>query len=113
MKKVTIVVPDCEVHLTSISSCYEMMRWANQQWINAGKRPVFEIRLAGFTPELNLDFGQISIQPLPDKPGIKNDLLIIPSLFNNYHSVLTTNKELINWMREQYKNGAEIATMCT
>jgi len=43
----------------------------------------------------------------------KTDLVIIPSVSYDYHEVIKDNEELIDWIREQYKNGAEIASICT
>src|SRR6202000_2234051 len=43
----------------------------------------------------------------------KTDLIIIPSLNHNYRSAVKGNTELIQWIAQQYKNGAEIATVCT
>jgi transcriptional regulator GlxA family with amidase domain len=43
----------------------------------------------------------------------KTDLIIIPSLDGSYQKAMKGNKLLIEWIAEQYKCGAEIATMCT
>jgi transcriptional regulator GlxA family with amidase domain len=43
----------------------------------------------------------------------KTDLIVIPSLNHNYQKSVQANKVLIEWIRDQYKSGAEIATICT
>lgn len=44
----------------------------------------------------------------------KTDLNIIPaSLVRSYESALSNNKKFIHWVKEQYKKGADIASMCT
>ena len=39
--------------------------------------------------------------------------MIIPSLSSDYDRILSENTELIAWIREQYKQGAELASICT
>jgi transcriptional regulator GlxA family with amidase domain len=43
----------------------------------------------------------------------KTDLVIIPSVSNDFDHAIKNNRELIAWIREQYKGGAEIASICT
>ena len=82
-------------------------------WQKMGNKPMMEIRIAGFVTELKLDTGFFSIHPVNIKEIKKTDLLIIPSLSHDYDNVIKDNAELINWIREQYKTGAEIASICT
>jgi transcriptional regulator GlxA family with amidase domain len=43
----------------------------------------------------------------------KTDLIVIPSLNHNYQLAVRGNKLLIDWIGKQYKDGAEIASICT
>lgn len=43
----------------------------------------------------------------------KTHLIIIPSLNHNYHKAVKENKSIIKWLNEQYKQGAEVASICT
>lgn len=43
----------------------------------------------------------------------KTNVIIIPSLNHSYQNVLQKNELLIDWIEKQYKNGAEIASICT
>ncbi len=69
--------------------------------------------MAGLVTELKSDVGFFSVYPVNIKEIKKTDLLIIPSVTNYYDDAIKKNKELIIWIREQYKNGAEIASICT
>jgi len=113
MKQVTIIVPDGKANLSSISGSFEILSRANAYWQRMGNKPVMEIRIAGFVTELKLDAGLFMIYPVDIKKIAKSDLLIIPSVSYDYDLVIKKNKELINWIREQYKTGAEIASICT
>ncbi|MCH5598878.1 DJ-1/PfpI family protein [Niabella ginsengisoli] len=37
----------------------------------------------------------------------------MPSLNHNYQKAVNKNEALIEWIKDQYKNGSEIASMCT
>jgi transcriptional regulator GlxA family with amidase domain len=58
--------------------------------------------------------GVFTVKPQVDISEIaKTNLIIIPSLNHNYQKTVEANKLLIDWIEKQYKNGAEIASICT
>jgi transcriptional regulator GlxA family with amidase domain len=113
MKHVTIVVPDGYADMGSITGSFDILTMANGHWQEMGHRPMLEVRIAGFVAELKSNVGFFSIYPIDIQEIEKTDLLIIPSLSRYYDSIIGMNKELINWIGEQYKSGAEIASICT
>src|SRR5450432_2918727 len=113
MKHVTILVPKGNANLSSISGSFEILSRANTYWQKMGHNPVMEIRIAGFVKELKWGAGLFSVFPVDIREIQKTDLLIIPSLSYDYDQVLKNNATLITWIREQYKQGAEIASICT
>lgn len=113
MQQVTIIVPKGNVNLSSITGSFEILTRANAYWQKMGNKPFMEVRIAGYVPELKLGVGFFSVHPANLKQIKKTDIVIIPSVSYDYDNVIKENKELINWIREQYKNGAEIASICT
>jgi transcriptional regulator GlxA family with amidase domain len=113
MKQVIIVVPKGYANLSSITGTFEILTRANEYWQKMGNKPMMEIRIAGFVSELKLNAGFFSVHPVNIKEIKKTDLLIIPSLSYDYETVIKENAALITWIREQYKSGAEIASICT
>jgi transcriptional regulator GlxA family with amidase domain len=113
MKQVTIVVPDGNAHLSSISGSFEILTRAGEYWGRMGNKPLIEIRIASFKTELKSEVGFFSVYPVNIKEIIKTDLVIIPSVGKDYENTIKKNKDLIIWIRDQYKNGAEIASICT
>src|ERR1700759_850601 len=113
MKHVTIIVPGGTVHMSSIAGSFEILTRANQYWQKTGNKPLMEVQVAGFAAKHKQDAGLFSVNPdnIQDIPF--TDLIIIPSLSHDYDNVKNKNKELINWIRDQYKNGSEIASICT
>lgn len=113
MKQVTIVVPEGYANLSSIAGAYQILNRAEGYWQRNGNRPMMQVQIAGFVSELKLDAGFFSIHPVDINEIKKTDLLIIPSVSHEYDQVINKNSVLIDWIRDQYKSGAEIASICT
>ena len=113
MKQVIIVVPNGNAHLSSLAGSFEILTRANVYWQKAGNKPKFEVKLAGPLSESKSDVGLFSVHPVNIKSIKKADLVIIPSLSNGYEKAIEINEELITWIKQQYKSGAEIASICT
>lgn len=113
MKHVVIVVPRGKVNLSSITGSFEILTRANDYWIKMGNKSMLDVKLAGFVTELKLDVGFFSVHPVQIETIKKTDLVLIPSLSHDYDNIINDNKDLILWLREQYKSGAEIASICT
>jgi transcriptional regulator GlxA family with amidase domain len=113
MKHVTIVVPDGYADLGTISGTLEILNRANEYWQRMGNKPMMEVCVAGFVTELRLDFGFFSVYPKNIDQVKQTDLVIIPSVSHYYGTTIEKNADLISWIREQYKSGAEIASICT
>jgi transcriptional regulator GlxA family with amidase domain len=117
MKHLTIIVPEGQTNLTSIASivgAYEIFTRANQYWKEINKKELFKIELAGISKKAEVYNGLFSVQAESNISTIsKTNLIIIPSLVPHYPHAVKGNELLISWIENQYKNGAEIATMCT
>ncbi|MBI3134224.1 MAG: helix-turn-helix domain-containing protein [Bacteroidetes bacterium] len=114
MKHLTILVPEGENNLSSIVGAYKLFTRANEHWKKAGRKDVFKIQLAGLSKEVKFYDGLFSVKPHTPVSAIKKtDLIIVPSLNHNYEKAVKGNKLLINWIASQYKDGAEIASICT
>ncbi|RNL90395.1 helix-turn-helix domain-containing protein [Sinomicrobium pectinilyticum] len=114
MKHLTIVVPEGQDNLSSIIGPYNIFSRANEYRRESGKGDLFTIRLAGISRKMDFDDGLFSIKPHVDISAIaKTDLIIIPSVDHNSEKAIKGNKVLIDWIVEQYKNGAAVASICT
>ncbi|UWY27398.1 helix-turn-helix domain-containing protein [Flavobacterium sp. TR2] len=114
MKQLTILVPEGDNNLSSISGAYEIFKKANAFYKANGKKELFHIQLAGISEKVEFNEGIFTVKPhVHISQVVKNDLIIIPSLNHNYNLALEHNEELVQWLRKQYVKGAEIATICT
>jgi len=114
MKHLTIVVPDGQNNISSIAGAYKIFTRANAYWKETGRKELFTIQLAGLSKEVEFYDGLFTVKPHTHISAItKTDLIIIPSLNHNYEKAVKGNQPLIDWIAKQYKDGAEIASICT
>jgi len=114
MKHLTIVVPDGQNNLSSIVGAYKIFTRANEHWKEMGRNELFTIQLAGLSKEVEFYEGLFTVKPHTNISAItKTNLIIIPSLNHNYQNAVKGNEALIDWIAKQYKDGAEIASICT
>ena len=126
------MVPDGQSTLSSVAcivASYEMFETANQYWTDPDRyrgdnkrsgspdgyrEGLFKIELAGVSEETEFNHGMLSLKSVRHISSIsKTDLIIVPSLTRDYQKAMKGNKLLIDWVVKQYKNGAEVASMCT
>jgi transcriptional regulator GlxA family with amidase domain len=114
MKHLTILVPDGENNLSSMVGPYKIFTRANDYWKKLKGKEVFKIELAGLSKKVEFYNGLFSVTPHTTVTAItKTHLIIIPSLNHNYQKVLNGNSKLVDWITKQYRQGAEIASICT
>lgn len=114
MKHLTILVPDGPNNLSSIVGAYKILSRANEYRQQNGKERLFKIELAGISDEVDFYDGLFTVKPHTHISAIKKtNLVIIPSLNHNYEKAMQGNQSLISWIAKQYKQGAEIASVCT
>lgn len=118
MKRLTILVPDGQSDLSTvacIAAAYEIFTEANKHWKENGKKDLFEVKLAGVSKKLEVNDGLVTVKPQVHISAIeKTNLIIIPSsLIRSYKGAAKGNRMLIDWIAKQYKQGAEIASICT
>jgi len=114
MKHLTIIVPDGENNLSSIVGTYKIFTRANNYWKETGRKELFKIELAGLSRQVEFYEGLFTVKPHTHISAIaKTDLIVIPSLNHNYQKAVKGNQLLIDWIEKQYRQGAEVASICT
>jgi transcriptional regulator GlxA family with amidase domain len=113
MKHLAIIWPNGGTTLSSLILSVEVINLANEYFKTKDKQPVFTISIVGNSNQNN-NSGSFIVQPHKTIQEVNHaDLIIIPSLGNDIEAALKQNKQLIEWVTNQYKNGAEIAGLCT
>jgi transcriptional regulator GlxA family with amidase domain len=115
MKHLTILVPRVQNNLISIAAIHEIFATANAYWKETVNKELFIIELAGISEQVDFEGGLFTAKLHTNISTItKTDLIIIPSVSSHsFQIAVNENKLLIEWVKQQYTNGAEIASMCT
>jgi transcriptional regulator GlxA family with amidase domain len=103
MKHVSILVPERAV----LAAVDDSLRGQD------GRKPVFDINLVGLKKEMRLHNRSFSVHTdalLSDVE--RTDLIFIPAFDGPFEETLERNKELIPWIVEQYRRGAEVVSLC-
>ena len=112
MKHVSILIPN-EAVLCSIVDARTMFTGANEFLEAADKDAVFQVQLIGLTKEMKFNNGLFTINADALIHEIdKTDLVIIPAIGGDIEKTLQMNAEFIPWIVRQYRNGAEVASLC-
>jgi len=114
MKHVSILVPQGPCILSSVIGAFKVFTTVNLTLKEQGKKPMFKIQLVGLTNETSLYNGLFVVRPeilLQDVH--KTDLIVIPAIQGDIPTSLKMNGTYIPWIAEQYKQGAEVASLCT
>lgn len=113
MKHISILVPQGDSSLSNLEASYKMFNMANEALIKMGQNPLFETHLVGTHKKERRSNGIFSITPDNTIEEVcQTDLIIIPAIHGNYREVVRANSEFIPWIKKQYENGAEVASLC-
>ncbi len=100
--------------MTCIIGAYEIFTRANDYWSENGKQTLYEIEIAGISPDTKFMKGLLTLKTEKNIMAIKKtDLIIIPSLGHGYEENNKGNLALVDWMTKHYLRGTEIASMCS
>ncbi len=112
MKHVSVLIPENSV-LQAIADPQYCFSTVNRFAENAGKEKVFHVELVGLkkTIKLNHDRFCVHADRLISEVS-STDLIIIPALAGNLKHALEANKGFLPWIQDQYKGGAEVASLC-
>ncbi len=115
MKHLTILISEGQNNLSSVIGAYKFILKANKHYISRGKEAVFNVQLAGTAWNVELYDGLFAIRPHTIVQQVSHtDLIIIPALAHHeLEATVEKNKAVVNWIRQQYFQGAEVASICT
>jgi transcriptional regulator GlxA family with amidase domain len=112
MKKVSILVPETAV-IEAVADPHYLFKAVNQFLEASGKDALFNVQLVGTKKEVKLNDSLFSVHTdALIKDVKKTDLIFIPAVSGDMKTALELNKDLVPWIVDQYKNGAEVASLC-
>lgn len=117
MKHLSILVPDEQTTMSTIAcivGAYQIFVEANHYLVRKNEKALFKIELVGATKThfLSHNFLSVKHQVTINEIETTNIIIIPASLIRSYDTASKNNQLLIDWVGKQYKQGAEIASMC-
>lgn len=112
MKHISILVPTGAI-LGSVEGPRQVLSEVNTYLKRTGEPVLFNVQLAGLSNEVPACGGRYTVYTDALIKDIKKtDLIIIPALDGDMKKLLEYNQAYIPWIVEQYKRGAEVASLC-
>ncbi|MDJ1467073.1 helix-turn-helix domain-containing protein [Cytophagaceae bacterium DM2B3-1] len=112
MKHISILVPQGAI-LGSLEGSRQLLTQVNTFMKARGAKPLFHVQLVGLSKETPLSGGLFTANADMTFSDVKKtDLIIIPALDGDIQEALEKNKDFIPWIKEQYTQGAEVASLC-
>jgi transcriptional regulator GlxA family with amidase domain len=112
MKHVSILVPKGAI-LGSIEGPRQVLTEVNKLVMSTGKPALFHVQLAGISNEVPVAGGKYTVYTdVLAKDVDQTDLIIIPALDGDLVKTLEQNQDFVPWIINQYKGGAEVASLC-
>ncbi|MEO8399022.1 MAG: helix-turn-helix domain-containing protein [Ignavibacteriaceae bacterium] len=111
MKNITIVVTQGAI-LGNIEGPRQIFALVNELLEGMEKPPMFNIQLVGLSKESQLNNGLYTIATDTINNVKKTDLIIIPAMYGDLKKAVEDNRKFIPWIIKQYKQGAEVASLC-
>lgn len=112
MKHISILVPKGAI-LGSLEGSRQLFSQVNEFFKAKGQPPLFKVQLVGLSKETPVSGGLFTVNTdLLIGDIEKTDLIIIPAIDGEISGAIEKNKDFIPWIVKQYKEGAEIASLC-
>ena len=111
MKHISVLVTNGAI-LGNIEGPRQVFTEANQFLESIGKSELFKVELVSLGNDAKLNDGLYTVSTKPINKVKKTDLVIIPAMYGDLQKAIETNKEFIPWIINQYKSGAEVASLC-
>jgi transcriptional regulator GlxA family with amidase domain len=113
MKHVSILIPLGHSSLPNIDGSHQILSQVNGFMAMMGKPPLFNVQLVGLDKHTVQRNGMYTIEPDALIGDIaQTDLIIIPAVHGDMAEAVAANQAFAPWIKQQYANGAEVASFC-
>lgn len=112
MKHISILVPEGAL-LGNVEGPRQLFSCVNDFLATQARDPIFTVQLVGISSRTSLNDGLYTIKPDRHISEVgSTDLIIIPAVDGNLRHAVERNRAYVPWIVKQYKNGAEVASLC-
>jgi len=114
MKQVVFLLADGVLKPSCLFTAIEVFEKANEFYTNQGLPPYYTIRIAGVNLQQKLQNASFSLNAIADIHSIeKPDCIILPAFDTPNAFGIQNSREALDWVVQNYKEGAEVASLCT
>jgi transcriptional regulator GlxA family with amidase domain len=112
MKHISILVPKGAI-LGSLEGTRQLFTQVNHFFKDRGEQPPFRVQLVGLARETPLTGGLFTAHTDAVWQEVKKtNLIIIPAFDGDIAQAVEANQAFLPWIVQQYRNGAEVASLC-
>ena len=112
MIHISILVPKAAI-LGSLEGTRQLFTQVNQFCKMRGMPPLFKVQLVGLDKETTVAGGLYTVNAdVLLKDIKKTNLIVIPAIDGEPKNAIEENSAFIPWITKQYKDGAEVASLC-
>lgn len=113
MKHVSILVPEGHFSMVNVEGTHQMLQYVNLFLEQAGRAPLFQVQLVGIRRNTTQTNGLFAINPEVLLPEVtRTDIIVVPAIHGAIDTVVENNRPYLEWIVQQYKQGAEVVSMC-
>lgn len=113
MKHVSIVIPKGQYSIVNIAGARQILEYASQQYLAQTRRPLFQVEYVGHKRPAPDAEGFYTVSPARTIDEVQQtDLIIIPAVHGDLGESIAANQQVIEWVKAQHRNGAEVAAFC-
>jgi transcriptional regulator GlxA family with amidase domain len=113
MKHISIVVPKGQYSIVNIAGSFQILHWANDFFFQQSRTRLFEIEFVGHASPAHDRDGFYTVTPPRTLQEVtQTDLIVIPAVHGDLREAIDMNREVIEWVKQQHAQGAEIAAFC-
>ena len=99
--------------MVNIAGTHQLLSWVNEFFDQTGRKPLFTVQTVGLEKHSLQPHGLFTINPERLIGQVdKTDLIIIPAIHGDFDENRATNADFIPWIVKQYKEGAEVVSLC-
>ncbi|MBO9730269.1 MAG: helix-turn-helix domain-containing protein [Chitinophaga sp.] len=112
MKHISILALN-DATMTSIDGSLQLFSRVNDFLKYNGTPPFYTIEVVGPAAHTTLNGGLYTINVDKNINDVKKtDLVVIPIICGDFQKILRSNERCCDWIRKQYQQGAELASLC-
>lgn len=113
MKHISILIPNGNYSVVNIMGSYQILSTANEMYRSQHGKDLFQIDLLGFNDKAQTKAGSAYVNATKYWNEISStDIIIIPAIHDEPEVCIGMNDTLIEFLKDYYKKGSNIASLC-